>query len=152
MSLENGRRKRYTFCVGLSAKLCGFFCFSLEIQLFQKTLARQNLAKTLKNAKKRQFFLSKRKNCLFSTHTYAEHFPLPYSGSAGSRNACQARIRTIANACGCSESTARRTLHELQAIGFIDIKGNVQMLKNGSHRQTCNRYYLLDRSEWQPPQ
>lgn len=71
---------------------------------------------------------------------------------AGSRNACQARIRTIANACGCSESTARRTLHELQAKGFIDIKGNVQMLKNGNHRQTCNRYYLLDRSEWQPPQ
>jgi len=71
---------------------------------------------------------------------------------SGSRNACQARIRTIANACGCSESTARRALHELQAKGFIDIKGNVQMLKNGSHRQTCNRYYLLDRREWQPPQ
>ena len=71
---------------------------------------------------------------------------------AGSRNACQARIRTIANACGCSESTARRTLHELQAKGFIDIKGNVQILKNGNHRQTCNRYYLLDHSEWQLPQ
>ena len=71
---------------------------------------------------------------------------------AGSRNACQARIRTIANTCGCSESIARRTLHELQAKGFIDIKGNVQMLKNDGHRQTCNRYYLLDRSEWQPPQ
>jgi hypothetical protein len=40
----------------------------------------------------------------------------------------------------------------LQAKGFIDIKGNAQMLKHGSHRQTCNRYYLLDRSEWQPPQ
>ena len=71
---------------------------------------------------------------------------------SGNRSACQAKIRTIANACGCSESTARRTLHELQAKGFIDIKGSVQMLKNGTHRQTCNRYYLLDRSEWQLPQ
>lgn len=71
---------------------------------------------------------------------------------AGSRNACQARIRTMANTCGCSEYSARQALHELQAKGFIDIKGNAQMLKHGSHRQTCNRYYLLDRSEWQPPQ
>ena len=33
--------------------------------------------------------------------------------------------------------------------GFIDIKGNVQILENGSHRQTCSRYCLLDRGEWQ---
>ena len=69
---------------------------------------------------------------------------------AGNRSACQARMKTIAGACGCSESTARRALHELAAKGFIDIKGNAQMLKNGKHRQTCNRYYLLDRSEWRP--
>ena len=83
---------------------------------------------------------------------YEEHFPLLYSGSAGTRNAYQARIRTMTNTCGCSEYSARQALHELQAKGFIDIKGNAQMLKHGSHRQTCNRYYLLDRSEWQPPQ
>ncbi len=58
----------------------------------------------------------------------------------------------MTNTCGCSEYSARQALHELQAKGFIDIKGNAQMLKHGSHRQTCNRYYLLDRSEWQPPQ
>ena len=96
----------------------------------------------------------------FQMSTMIFHYGLtPYepiygylASCAGSRNACQARIRTIANAYGCSESTARRTLHELQAKDFIDIKGNAQMLKNGSHRQTCNRYYLLDRSEWQMPQ
>lgn len=70
---------------------------------------------------------------------------------AGKRNACQAKIRTIAAACGCSESTARRALHELESKGFIDIKGNAQALKTGGHRQTCNRYYLLDRSEWKEP-
>ena len=70
---------------------------------------------------------------------------------AGSRNACQVKIKTIASACGCSESTARRTLHDLQHKGFIDIKGNVQGLKSGGHRQTCNGYYLLDHSEWKMP-
>lgn len=70
---------------------------------------------------------------------------------SGNRNACQAKIKTIASACGYSESTARRTLHGLQSKGFIDIKGNVQCLKFGGHRQTCNRYYLLDRSEWKMP-
>ena len=98
---------------------------------------------------------------IFQMNTRVFHYGLnPYEltvysylvSCAGNRSACQARIRTIANACGCSESTARRTLHELQAKGFIDIKGNVQMLRNGNHRQTCNRYYLLDRSEWQLPQ
>lgn len=70
---------------------------------------------------------------------------------SGNRNACQAKIKTIASTCGCSESTARRALHGLQSKGFIDIKGNVQCLKSGGHRQTCNRYYLLDRSEWKVP-
>ena len=69
---------------------------------------------------------------------------------SGSRSACQAKIKTIATACGCSDSTTRRALHELQRKGFIDIKGNIQYLQSGGHRQTCNRYYLLDRSEWRP--
>lgn len=67
---------------------------------------------------------------------------------SGSRSACQAKIKTIANTCGCSESTARRALHGLQIKCLIDIKGNIQCLKSGGHRQTCNRYYLLDRSGW----
>ncbi len=70
---------------------------------------------------------------------------------SGKRDACQANIRTIAAACGCSESTVRRALHELRDRGFIDIKGNAQQLRSGKWRQTCNRYYLLDRSEWKPP-
>ena len=98
---------------------------------------------------------------IFQMSTSVFHYGLtPYElaiysylvSCSGNRSAWHARVKTIANAGGCSESTARRTLHELQAKGFIDIKGNVQMLKNGKHRQTCNRYYLLDRSEWQLPQ
>lgn len=66
----------------------------------------------------------------------------------GSRDACQVKIKTVAAACGFSETTARRALHTLRDRGFLDIKGNAQQLKTGGHRQTCNRYYLLDQSEW----
>ena len=97
---------------------------------------------------------------LFQMSTTVFHYGLtPYelavygylASCSGSRSACQAKIKTIANACGCSESTARRALHRLQSKCFIDIKSNVQCLKSGGHRQTCNRYYLLDRSEWKAP-
>lgn len=67
---------------------------------------------------------------------------------SGSRNACQVKIKTVAESCGISQATARRALHELREQGFLDIKGNAQKLKTGGRRQTCNRYYLLDRSEW----
>ncbi len=69
---------------------------------------------------------------------------------SGSRHACQMNIRTIAAACGCSESSVRRALRVLRERGFIDVKGAVQKLKSGGCRRTCNRYYLLDRSEWKP--
>lgn len=69
---------------------------------------------------------------------------------SGSRNACQMNVRTIAAACGCSESSVRRALHGLRERGFIDVKGAVQKLRSGGYRRTCNRYYLLDRSEWKP--
>ena len=68
---------------------------------------------------------------------------------AGRRAACRVKVKTIASACGCSDSTVRRALKALKNCGFIDIKGDVQKLKGGGHRQTCNRYYLLDESEWQ---
>ena len=70
---------------------------------------------------------------------------------SGSRNACQMNIRTIAAACGCSESSVRRALGGLQERGFIDVKGVVQKLWGGGYRRACNRYYVLDRSEWKPP-
>lgn len=67
---------------------------------------------------------------------------------SGARSACQVKISTIAKHSGCSVSSVRRALHSLRDKGFIDIKGNAQMLKSGGHRQTCNRYHLLDVSEW----
>jgi predicted transcriptional regulator len=70
---------------------------------------------------------------------------------SGSRNACQMNVRTIAAACGCSESSVRRALHGLREREFIDVKGAVQKLRSGGYRRTCNCYYLLDRSEWKPP-
>lgn len=71
---------------------------------------------------------------------------------SGTRDACQVKINTIAKHSGCSVSSVRRALHSLRDKGFIDIKGNAQMLKSGGHRQTCNRYYLLDHSEWKLPE
>lgn len=71
---------------------------------------------------------------------------------AGNRSACQVKIGTIAKHSGCSVSSERRALHSLRDKGFIDIKGNAQMLRSGGHRQTCNRYYLLDSSEWKMPE
>lgn len=68
---------------------------------------------------------------------------------SGSRDACKVKVQTIAAACGCSQSTVRRALKGLEARGFIDIKGDAQAPKSGGRRQTCNRYYLLDESEWQ---
>lgn len=31
-------------------------------------------------------------------------------------------------------------------------KGDAQELRSGGHRRVCNRYYLLDQSEWVGPQ
>ncbi len=70
----------------------------------------------------------------------------------GGRNACTVNIRTMAALCNCSRSSVKRALHELRERGFIDIKGDAQRLRNGGHRCACNRYYLLDQSEWKGPQ
>ena len=43
---------------------------------------------------------------------------------SGNRNACQINVRTIAVACGCSESSVRRALHCLRERGFIDVNGS----------------------------
>jgi len=70
--------------------------------------------------------------------------------SYGGRNACTVNIRTMAALCGCSRSGVKRALHELRERGFID-KGDAQKLRNGGRRRACNRYNLLDQSEWQGP-
>ena len=57
---------------------------------------------------------------------------------SGSRNACQLNVRTIAAACGCSESSVRRALHGLRERGFIDVKGAVQKLKSGGYWRSYN--------------
>lgn len=67
---------------------------------------------------------------------------------AGKRYNCKAKLKTIANACGCSVSTVRRALHKLRDHGFLDIRASGQQMKNGKTRQTCNEYYLLSQSSW----
>ena len=68
----------------------------------------------------------------------------------GSRYACSMKLQTIASVCECSRSSVKRVLNVLRDRGFIDIKGGAQKLHGKGHRQTCNRYYLLDASEWKP--
>ena len=70
---------------------------------------------------------------------------------AGNRCACSIKLQTIASVCECSRSSVKRALIVLRDRGFIDIKGGVQKLRGKGHRQTCNRYYCLDSSEWKPP-
>ena len=66
----------------------------------------------------------------------------------GTRKACKVKISTIASACGCSKSTVRRALKSLQKRGMLEVSACAQELETGGWRQTCNRYYLLDCSEW----
>ena len=70
---------------------------------------------------------------------------------AGNRCACSIKLQTIASVCECSRSSVKRALNVLRDRGFIDIKGGAQKLRGKGHRQTCNRYYCLDSSEWKPP-
>ena len=63
---------------------------------------------------------------------------------SGSRYACSMKLQTIASVCECSRSSVKRALTVLRDRGFIDIKGGAQKLHGKGHRQTCNRYYLLD--------
>ncbi len=70
----------------------------------------------------------------------------------GSRDACTVNIRTMAAPCNCSRSSVKRALHELRERGFIDVKGDAQALRSGGYRRACNRYYLLNQSEWVGPQ
>lgn len=55
----------------------------------------------------------------------------------------------MAALCHCSRSSVKRALHELRGRGFIDVKEDAQELRSGGHRRACNRYYLLDQSEWE---
>ena len=63
---------------------------------------------------------------------------------AGNRCACSIKLQMIASVCECSRSSVKRALTVLRDRGFIDIKGGAQKLHGKGHRQTCNRYYLLD--------
>lgn len=69
-----------------------------------------------------------------------------------SQGACTVNIRTMAALCNCSRSSVKRALRELRERGFIDVKGDAQTLKSGGHCHACNRYYLLEQSEWVGPQ
>lgn len=71
----------------------------------------------------------------------------------GSRDACTVNIRTLAALFNYSHSSVKRALHELRERGFIDVKGEAQKFRGGGgRRRACNRYYLLDQSEWVGPQ
>ena len=80
----------------------------------------------------------------FVVYSYLKH-------CAGNRCACSIKLQTIASVCECSRSSVKRALNVLRDRGFIDIKGGAQKLRGKGHRQTCNRYYCLDSSEWKPP-
>lgn len=51
-------------------------------------------------------------------------------------------VKSIAACCSCSEETARKALHELAEMKFIEIEPRF-LDKHGVRRQTSNNYYIL---------
>lgn len=64
--------------------------------------------------------------------------------ASGQRGYCWPAVKTVAACCGCSEATARRTLHELAERKFIRIEPRYRDGVDGKLTQTSNRYVLLD--------
>ena len=63
---------------------------------------------------------------------------------AGSKETCWPSMQTIAAACGCSDTTARKAVDELERRGFIRRVATYATDKRGRRRQCNNTYYLLD--------
>ena len=63
---------------------------------------------------------------------------------AGSKDYCWPSMQTIAAACGCSDTTARKAVDELERRGFIRRVPTYATDRKGRRRQCNNTYYLLD--------
>ena len=63
---------------------------------------------------------------------------------AGSKDSCWPSMQTIASACGCSDTTARKAVDELERRGFIRRVPTYATDRKGRRRQCNNTYYLLD--------
>lgn len=63
---------------------------------------------------------------------------------AGSRDTCWPSMQTIAAACGCSDTTARKAVDELERRKFIRRVPTYATDRKGRRRRCNNTYYLLD--------
>ena len=63
---------------------------------------------------------------------------------AGSKDYCWPSMQTIAAACNCSDTTARKAVDELERRGFIRRVPTYATDWKGRRRQCNNTYYLLD--------
>lgn len=63
---------------------------------------------------------------------------------AGSKETCWPSMQTIAAACGCSDTTARKAVDELERWKFIRRVPTYATDRKGRRRQCNNTYYLLD--------
>ena len=63
---------------------------------------------------------------------------------AGSKDSCWPSMQTIAAACNCSDTTARKAVDELERRGFIRRVATYATDRKGRRRQSNNTYYLLD--------
>ena len=63
---------------------------------------------------------------------------------AGSKDHCWPSMQTIASACGCSDTTARKAVDELERRGFIRRVPTYATDRKGRRRQCNNTYSLLD--------
>lgn len=64
--------------------------------------------------------------------------------ASGQKGYCWPSVRTVAVCCGCSEATARRTLHELAERTFIRIEPRYRDSADGKLTRTSNCYVILD--------
>lgn len=62
----------------------------------------------------------------------------------GSKDNCWPSMQTIAAACGCSDTTARKAVDELERRGFIRRVPTYATDRKGRRRQCNNTYYLLE--------
>ena len=62
---------------------------------------------------------------------------------AGSKETCWPSMQTIAAGCGCSDTTARKAVDELERRGFIRRVFTYAIDRKGRRRQCNNTYYIL---------
>ena len=62
---------------------------------------------------------------------------------AGSADYCFPSVKTIAQSCNCSESSARKAVRRLDELGLIRCEAQYRENRYGAAEQTSNRYYIL---------